>query len=398
MLLDVPADLRGISATGIVVDEISFVKPVILEDVVCPLMTVEHTSVMALTSPVDETNAASRLIDILDPLTGQPVFLALSSAMCTPCLRDPGVQRCPHKRPRLPGQLSGAGVRAARAVLGDGSVKTRRELEGQMAGEREYLLRPFVDDLRQRERWLLRSPTLVFTFVDPSPGANLSDFAVLSVVRVAQHPVQFVVVGLDTYAGDGSGQNWNKGHELLMRHMHGLWMHPALHQAHYVVIMEANHHVDAVGDYTRKLSDYFFKHKRQSYLFHEKAMPNADAYGVLLDERAKWNMATRCRNLLQAGVISASQGLVGREAEAHWRLLLEQLKTVYTLGKPAPSGEIKYLIKSDGKDDLAICLMSALYHEDRMTRAGPESRFRQWALAMGLVVPAQFNPRKRPFG
>jgi len=380
-----------------VVDEIAFVKEVILEEVVCPLMMCENTSIMALTSPLDETNAASRLIDIKDPLTGEPVFLAMSSAMCTPCLRDTSVRVCPHKRPRLPSQLSGAGVRAAKAILGDGSVKSRRELDGQMAGEREYLLRPYVEDLASRPRVVLRSPMLVWTFVDPAPGNNQSDFGVLSIVRVSDNPIHFVVVGMDTYTGDGSGSGFGKGPELLMAHMHALWQHPALHQACYCLIQEACHHIDAVGDYSRKIADYFTKHRRENYLFQEKAMPNPHAYGVSKDERMSWNMAVRCRNLLKSGSIYACQGMVGKNVESNWRLLLAQLKTVYSLGKLGNNGEMKYLVRSLGKDDLAICLMSVLYHEDRMMNGGAESRFRQWAHATGITLPATYNPRKRPW-
>lgn len=355
-----------------------------------PLVQVDGTAVLAISSPLDENNFASKLTDVVDPKTGQPVFLVISSAMCINCVRDPSVVRCTHKRKRLPAQLNSKNVRIAQALLGDDTAKARRELAGEITGDAEYLLRPWVPALQLRPRLCVDNPQLVWTFVDPAPGAKLSDFAALSICRTRGNPSRFAIVGMDTFTGDGSGKHYNEGHELIMSHMRRMMFeNAALCGAHWVVVMEAVHSVDTVGDYARKLIAWFRKNGQINRLYQERAVKHPDAYGVLLDERMKWNMVMRCKRLLETNAISYAQTVSSGNFESCKMKLESQLKQIHAVPKEKTVGDIKYLVKSNGKDDLAICLMSILYHEQRILET---PRFREWAQALRITLPRYVNP------
>lgn len=377
--------LRGIGAGHIFLEEFVYIKVEILKDIVFPLATVSRTCIFAISSPKDADNFASALTDAVDPKTGEKIFVTIRANCCLACVRK-SVKVCTHTRKRLPDQIAQKSLRCAQALMGSDSVKNQQELQGIEAGSREYMMRPYLEALRTRETLTLGNQDLVFTFVDPSPGCTPSDFAILSIVRLKEDPPREVVIGFDIHQGDGSGKHLMKGTELILNHYRRLMnQNPSTRAARFVLIPEAQLHRDVVGMYCEKVLEFFQEQNASNRIYIEQTMAKPKPYyGVPKNEQMTWDMCIKTRDMLSNNLISFASYLSSSDAIAQKALMIKQLGAYYFQPKALEAGEKeKYLVRNTGRDDLALCLMSCIYHEESIRRS---ERFERWCRSLGLAV------------
>ena len=105
------AGQRGCTADIIILEEAAYLKPELFHQVIVPLLTVDHTALLAISSPGDEMNYYSILQDLKNAY-GDPLFLNIRIGLaCDRCIAD-SVDVCVHQLKRLPswkseGQLGG---------------------------------------------------------------------------------------------------------------------------------------------------------------------------------------------------------------------------------------------------------------------------------------------------
>jgi len=101
----------------VILEEAAHLKPQLFQNVIVPLLTVEHTAMLAITSPGDEQNYISVTQDLKNA-DGDEMFLNIKiGLMCEKCLSQ-GKDICPHKRKSLPAWKSEERHDLVRAVLG----------------------------------------------------------------------------------------------------------------------------------------------------------------------------------------------------------------------------------------------------------------------------------------
>ena len=173
--------LRGCTADLVVMEEAAHLKPALFENVVVPLMTVEHTGMIAITSPGDEQNYVSVILELKKP-DGRPLFKIIRiGMMCNMCL-NAGMEKCGHELKRMPAWKSENRHDLVRSVLGKNKEAMKREAEGLIVSNRVYLF-----GKRDMIAWSERVPYLfhydvqiIEIGIDPSGGGSMSDYSIVS--------------------------------------------------------------------------------------------------------------------------------------------------------------------------------------------------------------------------
>jgi len=383
------SDLRGVSADVLWLEEFAHIKKELIDIIVVPLMQLQDSRVWAISSPLGETNHATKIANIVDPRTNKRLFFVLRAAWCDDCCRSLTATHCVHTKKRLPTQFSSKTSRAAKLMLGDDNAISKQELEGESVGDGDYFFDGVLKNLIHKEGVTLSNVDLVFIFVDPAPGTSSSDFALVSVVR-KPNPFEMVIVGYESISSNGSGDGFWKGQDNIIIHIEKLLLNAAFMQSKFVVIIESVHHVDASRLYSENVLQYFRTKGLDHRIYIEKNMPHPDAYGVLKTERDTWGMAKVTYDYLETNKISFLYKPISSEVDKQRDMMLAQLSTFHTIAKTKPDGTVLVNIRSDGKDDLAICLQSVLYHENRIRKYKED--FKDWANSTTVYKQVAYQP------
>jgi hypothetical protein len=172
--------LRGCTADLIILEEAAHLKPALFLNVIVPLLSVEHTGLVGITSPSDEQNYVSVLLELKNA-DGEPLFMCQAVGLvCAECM-EKGLANCKHKLKRLPAWKSEARHDFVAAIYGLNKQLMQREVGGMVVSGRIYLFHP--SDLQVLRETAVE--TKGYHFV---------------------HPPQIIDVGMDP--GGGGGSDW----------------------------------------------------------------------------------------------------------------------------------------------------------------------------------------------
>lgn len=165
----------------IILEEAAHLKAALFQNVIVPLLTVDHTALLAITSPGDEQNYVSVIQDLVDA-QGRPLFKNIRiGMMCKKCL-EAGKEKCGHELKRLPAWKSEARHDLVRAIFGQNQEAMKREAEGLIVSSRVYLL-----GKKNIDAFVARAPhqfqfdvQLIEIGIDPSGGGSQSDYSIVS--------------------------------------------------------------------------------------------------------------------------------------------------------------------------------------------------------------------------
>ena len=156
-------------------------KPALFHNVIVPLLTVEHTAMLAITSPGDEQNYVSVIQDLKRP-DGTPLFVNIQvGLMCETC-RTALKEKCPHQLKRLPTWKSVGRHDMVRAIYGQNQEAMKREAEGLIVSSRRYLFSPKdVTAFAERKGYVFQKEIhMIDISFDPSGGGTNSDYTVMA--------------------------------------------------------------------------------------------------------------------------------------------------------------------------------------------------------------------------
>ena len=178
------ADVRGVDADLIVLEEAAFIDKDFFQEVIAPLMTVEGTILLGITTPppFPESNPYSRMLKAKDPATNKTVFKPICiSNMCDRCHKERRTV-CYHVRAVGVPWKPKSGLRKARIIMADNAAAQARELFGANvdAGARPFV-GPKLDRFRGRRVRMPVEPQIVFLGIDPAGGGDSSEFGCVSV-------------------------------------------------------------------------------------------------------------------------------------------------------------------------------------------------------------------------
>ncbi len=118
----------------------------VFHSVCVPLLSVNHTALLAISTPDDEFNFYSELFNLKTP-TGESLFELLSIGLaCETCMENGLV--CNHKLDRLPAWKSVERQELVQSILGQNRDLADRETRGVVkSGRREVFEKPWIIDL-----------------------------------------------------------------------------------------------------------------------------------------------------------------------------------------------------------------------------------------------------------
>jgi hypothetical protein len=174
-----------VTADVIIMEEAAYLKPELFKQVIVPLMTVDHTAMLAISSPGDEFNYYSILQDLKNQY-GEPLFKNIQIGLgCDKC-RLAGEDKCPHSLKRLPAWKSEGRHELVRAIYADQTDVMKREAEGQIVSNRIFLFqKKWVDafEKSEPEGFPYQTTQLVHVAIDPSGGGAQSDYVIVSMIK-----------------------------------------------------------------------------------------------------------------------------------------------------------------------------------------------------------------------
>lgn len=196
-----PSSVAGLKGQGgkiIILEEASRLDEAVFNEVVLPLMGVDDTSLVAISTPLEESNFFSQLLLLKKP-NGAPLFLNLQIVlMCEEC-RAADRESCPHMAKNLPDWKSEGRAQLVKELMSGNKDMWQREQNGVITTRDTCAFdRPSVERLFARRIPLAAFVPLddrVYVSIDPA-GGGFSNTAIVAGAMDANTKM-FVVLAAD---------------------------------------------------------------------------------------------------------------------------------------------------------------------------------------------------------
>lgn len=342
-------------------EEAAFMSPEMFSKIVVPLLGVDKTAVLAISTPDDENNYYTVLMKIV--VEGKPLFKVIRIGMACEACEAAGVP-CSHKVYRLPFWKPQVRQEKIDAIYKNNPELYAREILGQVVSNKEYmctapLMRPFKD---KQPHKMVYPANVVHIGIDPSGGGTASDYAICSMVY---DNGQFVIIGTDA----SSSFKHNDIMYMLDEHFRRIRKFPQYKDAIFYVYVEANMSFISVDG----LNNHFQDHRREFGDVKTVSLDpkNLGRYGVWTGEKEKEAYALNLRKILSDGKLSYADNFISvvRQEQAAKDLLEEQMRQLrkQALESKLEPGfdKVKYTYtgKSHGvRDDACMALQIVAYN------------------------------------
>jgi len=163
----------------IVLEEAAYVNPDMFYDVVVPLLGVNHTAFIAISTPKSEQNFFTLLMNLKDE-KGDPFLKSLDMSLpCQACREAKLVCPPEHQAHRMPFWKSAKRQKRAALVLATDPERLDRELKGVTTTGTKYVFKEYTDRLITGPTYAFSKDVQVtYTAIDPSGGGSASDYAI----------------------------------------------------------------------------------------------------------------------------------------------------------------------------------------------------------------------------
>lgn len=176
---------KGTGGDVLILEEAAYCDESFFYETVAPILSVGSASLVAISTLTSEINFYTRLIKMLDPATGRPLFVTRSIELCCEkCKEDGKSHECVHMLHLVPSWQSQERHRKLHVMMQDRPDLIKSELAGLAFDSLQQIFRkgdiqhafatdplPFVQD---QTVWLV---------IDPAAGGPGSDYAMVSIVR-----------------------------------------------------------------------------------------------------------------------------------------------------------------------------------------------------------------------
>lgn len=180
--------LRGTNAEMILVDEAAFIPLEMFYEVIVPLIGMDKSVLIMISTPVDSYNLFTKLMTLDDPRDGHRLFLTVDFEMaCARCKRRGRPQRCTHRLKYLPPWKSQDKQDIINLIMADQQTVLARETFGVVSDEGGSFIPPhaikhWFDAPRQTPDAGEQAEAIVVA-VDPNAAGsgNCSEMAIVSI-------------------------------------------------------------------------------------------------------------------------------------------------------------------------------------------------------------------------
>lgn len=340
-------------------EEAAFMKSEVFATIVVPLLGMEKTAVLAISTPDDEYNYYTKLMDT--EVNGAPLFKTIRIGLACDSCTSSGIA-CTHKVFKLPSWKPVARQEKIDAIMKTMPEINARENAGQTLTSQKVCEKKWIKALQDRKLWTFQNPVSVIHIgIDPSGGGSASDYALNS---MAYDNAQYVILGAETIAG----YKYNNIMTALDNHLLALRAISKYKHAIFWIYVEANMSFIAVDE----LRDRFLGNPAFGQVYIARFDPkNKDRYGVWTGEKEKAMYAKLLAQNLSDGRIHYAENFVcvSKETTAEMKAILEeQIGNLRKDSKPVLQpghDKVKYTYtgKSAGvQDDASMALQITLYN------------------------------------
>lgn len=166
----------------VILEEAAHMDSDVFFQVVVPLLTVRHTAVLAISTPDDEFNYYTALLEC-------GLFKTIRvGLMCMPCVAK-GIQ-CIHMGKHLPSWKSSENHEKVMKVMEHNKLLAAREIGGLIVTSKSFVFQTFVGPLKAAPLYQLQQkPRVLHCGIDPSGGGKKSDWSMFTGCFEAEHRV-----------------------------------------------------------------------------------------------------------------------------------------------------------------------------------------------------------------
>jgi hypothetical protein len=365
----------------IILEEAAFIQEGVFYEVVAPLLGVNNTTVLGISTPNGEGSYYSALLELNGP-GDLPLFRVIKVGLaCAACQEANAAASCTHMAHRLPVWKSAARMTKMACIMANKPDLFARENQGLVTNDAGCVFdsRLVRDMFAPEQRVVLdtNSPIdMVFMAIDPAGGGAASNYAVVSHVCLNDTRV---IVGLDS----SSTTDETVIHAMVADHVLRLRKIPCMRKSLLVVFVEANMSFLTAGSLRTTLENAPFA---PVYVVssNKKIVPpdRRPRAGVWTGAPEKALYVTTIQHALGADKLKIADVVTGYSAQSDLATLKDQMcsykREVREAETPHAMAKVTYSGKGCGKqDDLAMALQIGVYWE--ATTLARDEQFRDHA-------------------
>jgi len=161
------------------------VDPNFFYETVAPLLCMQQTTMIAISTLTSSVNFYSRLIKMRNKTTGAPLFNIYQVQLaCDACIEKGGASQCVHRLHLIPRWQSSDRHELLKTVMQDRPDLIESELAGLAFDAAQTVFRSAdLDIMFSQEPPAPLINEDVHIFIDPAAGGPGSDYAILSITR-----------------------------------------------------------------------------------------------------------------------------------------------------------------------------------------------------------------------
>lgn len=334
----------------LIMEEASRLDENVFKEVILPLTAVNDTVLLGISTPLDESNFYSVMLEMKRP-NGEPLFNVLQiTTICDVCLKE-GRLTCAHKGNELPAWKSGERQELIASLMSnDRALYVQENLGVIVKRDASAFDKASLDRFAAPSSWYTMSgasmPRFLYVCVDPAGGGPSGLAAVACFFTTAGH---LVICGAESGVVTNDAAQERFMHSFLAQ----LRDVVLLQGAHIVLIIERNFGGSVLASRIAGVCAGFAPISSMSQDSNGKLR----RIGIVLCGEVKSKMRNSLSIMLRAGVVHLSHEFVGSRDEVVMQLRNYRFEDIAPKkGSFAPAKRILTGKGAGKNDDLAICV------------------------------------------
>ena len=350
--------LRGVGGDVVYMEEAAFMDLSVFYEVIVPLLEVDSTALICISTPVDDLNFYSTMFEMKDA-KGDELFNTIKVGLiCERCQKTDNPEKCTHNFDIIPEWKSKAKFDMVKALYGDNVELLKRESMGSITQDSLSVFKQsYVDRLFSKVGYQPNhKPDFVFVTMDPTGGGDGSD---CSLVSSYYENAQNILVSMDTHVCK-THQDLDK---MLKTNIRQLRNKSFLRDSWIIFIAENNLGLEA--SHAAAMIQNF----RKVYCLREK---NNDTIGVRTTHNRKELYTNAALDLMYGDAVHFSSDFTNTDSFSNQidikdkfkKQLLNFRKTIVKTQNAKDFGEgIKHFYsgKASGPDDMVLSFIIGCY-------------------------------------
>lgn len=229
--------LKGVSGTIVILEEMAQIPQEVLYEVVVPLLQLDITSLIGISTITSENNFMTKYLKQVDA-HGENVFAVEQIWLtCEKCRKAGLGASCNHNSHLLPSWSSPRRRKTINNIMKGQEELLAREIGGEASSlHAKAFPVKYVNKFKSLDPFSLPYDVTydhIFHAIDPNGAGKTSDYAIVSMVRTNG---RFVIIGLESFASVDAMEN----DRLLVAHVDKLRTDTRFEAARSIFIIESN--------------------------------------------------------------------------------------------------------------------------------------------------------------